>query len=134
MVVVREGKVLLGLRKGAHGAGTWALPGGKPDPGESFEQTACRELYEETGMIADPAQTELISERPTLDHFIEGFSFQTFCVRIEGTVGEPVIIEPLKCERWGWFGAHDLPSPLFLPLVNMLNELGYDPFAPRLTV
>lgn len=35
----------------AHG-GQWALPGGRVDPGETIEQTALRELYEELGVRA----------------------------------------------------------------------------------
>src|SRR5277367_82916 len=37
----------------AHG-GQWALPGGRCDPGETFEQTALRELEEELGLRLDP--------------------------------------------------------------------------------
>jgi 8-oxo-dGTP pyrophosphatase MutT (NUDIX family) len=32
----------------------WCTVGGAVDPGETFEQAARRELYEETGIIADP--------------------------------------------------------------------------------
>jgi 8-oxo-dGTP pyrophosphatase MutT (NUDIX family) len=39
----------------AHG-GQWALPGGRCDPGESFEETALRELEEELGLRLGPAQ------------------------------------------------------------------------------
>jgi 8-oxo-dGTP pyrophosphatase MutT (NUDIX family) len=41
-----------GLR--AH-AGQWALPGGRRDPGETVETAALRELREETGLVASPA-------------------------------------------------------------------------------
>ena len=32
-----------------------AWPGGTREPGETFEQTACREVHEETGWLLDPA-------------------------------------------------------------------------------
>lgn len=42
---------LLLIRRGGHPyLGTWALPGGFAEPGETLDQTACRELEEETGV------------------------------------------------------------------------------------
>jgi 8-oxo-dGTP pyrophosphatase MutT (NUDIX family) len=38
-----------------HHAGQIALPGGSCDANETYEQTALRELYEETGISLDPA-------------------------------------------------------------------------------
>ena len=34
--------------------GTWSFPKGHMMPGETEMQTALRELYEETGLVADP--------------------------------------------------------------------------------
>jgi 8-oxo-dGTP diphosphatase len=41
-LVIKEGKLLLGKRKGAHGEGEWALPGGPLEPLESCQQNGPR--------------------------------------------------------------------------------------------
>ena len=47
---VSDFRILVGLRKGSHGAGQWALPGGWLEKGEEFLDCALRELREETGI------------------------------------------------------------------------------------
>ena len=42
--------MLAAIRPQGKPAGTWALPKGNVDPGESPEQTAVREAFEETGV------------------------------------------------------------------------------------
>jgi 8-oxo-dGTP pyrophosphatase MutT (NUDIX family) len=44
--------LILRRAPGTAGAGTWCLPGGKIDYGDTVEQTAIRELAEETGLRA----------------------------------------------------------------------------------
>jgi len=47
-------------------AGQWALPGGRCDPGESFGQTAARELEEELGLsLGADAVLGLLDDYPT---------------------------------------------------------------------
>jgi 8-oxo-dGTP diphosphatase len=45
-------EVLLAQRGKTWGYGTWSLPGGKVEFGETAQQAATRELLEETGVIA----------------------------------------------------------------------------------
>lgn len=52
-LAIHERRVLLGLRRqGRDGAGRWACPSGHMEPGETPEDTAARELLEESGVVA----------------------------------------------------------------------------------
>src|SRR5580658_2031606 len=52
VLVVRDGKFLLGKRLGKHMPGYYAAPGGHLEHGESFAACAKREVFEETGLEA----------------------------------------------------------------------------------
>lgn len=126
VLVQRDGRVLLGRRQGAHGAGTWALPGGHLEFGESIEGCARRELLEETGL-----QILSCSLGPyTNDVFeAEGQHYVTLFVLATPGPGEPQVLEPHKCDGWGWFEWSQLPQPLFDPL-HALWRGGFVPGAP----
>lgn len=116
--VVRNGKILLGKRKGTHGAGTWGLPGGHLEYGEEVEDCAFRELLEETGL-----QAIEFERGPWSNGMIEEKHYVTIFIIVRKSEGEPVVKEPQKCEEWKWFDLNRLPTPLFAPAEQFLLAL-----------
>jgi 8-oxo-dGTP diphosphatase len=125
VILIRDGRVLLGKRKNAHGAGTWQFPGGHLEFGETIAACARREVHEETGLQLGPVQLGPY----TNDVFAtEGRHYVTLYAIARAPRGEPAVREPEKCERWEWFAWSRLPSPLFLPIRHLLAQR-FDPFA-----
>lgn len=117
-----DGFVLFGLRKGEHGPGTWSLPGGHLDFGEEPEDTARRETLEETGLKL--GDIEVYPTCPFVNSHFKATGKQYITLYYTGKYlgGEPVVMEPNKCERWVWTDPNNLPSPLFEPIEqNKLN-------------
>jgi 8-oxo-dGTP diphosphatase len=124
-IVLREGKVLLGKRLGSHGAGSWALPGGHLEFGETVEACARREVLEECGLelgvvVPGPYTSDVFEEA--------GRHYVTLFVIAQSAAGEPQCLEPTKCAGWCWFAWGDLPRPLFAPLAS-LSQMAFDPTA-----
>lgn len=121
-VVVRDGAVLLGRRRGAHGAGDWSFPGGKVEAGEPAAQAVARELEEETGLSARTIEPITWTD----DVFVaDGLHYVTLHHLVEA-VGDPVVREPDKVREWTWHRWDDLPGPLFGP-VAALKDSGWRP-------
>lgn len=119
-IVVRRGKLLLGKRLGAHGAGTWALPGGKLDAGESDLAAAVRELFEETGLAG--RAVGIVGESRAVFEGVQ--SWHTSVVLVEAPTGKPARREPTKNAGWIWADPTKLPTPLFPPLANFVTSGG----------
>jgi len=130
-------RFLIGKRLNAHGAGSYALPGGHLEFGETPEECAARELLEETGLkVTNVRFLTATNDFMPADnkHYITLF---TVCVR-ENSSDVPEVLEPDKCEAWEWVSwedmkkwvkidgeAHEgevLEKKLFLPCLNIVRQ------------
>lgn len=122
IAVVHHGKVLLGKRRGSHGSGHWTFPGGHLEHGETIEECVQRELSEETGL-----QALTIKQGPWTNDIIESDKhYATLFVFVPQFTGSLELKEPNKCECWQWFAWDQLPSPLFLPIQSLIEQLGME--------
>ncbi|MEU1572530.1 bifunctional class I SAM-dependent methyltransferase/NUDIX hydrolase [Streptomyces collinus] len=100
-----------GLLLGRHRRGTWELPGGTVEPGESLQETVVRELGEETGLAARPEDVRLLG---TLLDDAGGVVRVTVPALVTGWRGEPSDQPGESVGRWRWFALDRLPEQLFV--------------------
>lgn len=126
VMIIKNGKVLLGKRKNAHGEGAWCFPGGHLEFGESWKECAVRETKEEVGIKIKNVRFATA----TNDLFLkEKKHYITIIMLADYVSGEVKLLEPEKCEKWDWFDwkKAKLPKPLFTPQRNLLAQK-FNPF------
>lgn len=118
MVFNNEGKLLLGLRNDdaskadseLHEEGTWTMPGGNIEYGETFEEAGIREAKEETGL--DIKDLEVICVQTDKNEFAHYVSVGMIAHSYEGN---PKAMEPDEIIKWDWFSLDCLPENIFSP-------------------
>ncbi|RLN15246.1 hypothetical protein BBJ28_00007118 [Nothophytophthora sp. Chile5] len=111
--------VLIGQRKGSHGAGKFALPGGHLEMFESWQECAIREVKEETDL--DLTEVKL------------AFHYITILMQAVVDDEQPVRnMEPNKCVGWTWERWSDLRSrdDMFTPLLHVTRSNFRPKFLP----
>lgn len=128
--VFRNGKFLMGRRRNAHGDGTWSAPGGHLEFGETFEDTAKREVLEETGLKIKNVRFGAV----TNDYFKDDDKhYVTIWVLSDWESGKEQITEPDKFVAMEWRDFDNLPDPLFLPCQQLLTSQFIDDIKQELT-
>lgn len=125
LILNDKGEVFI-TKRGAHATnerGTWEIPGGKVNFGETLEKAAMREIKEEYGV-----DIELLYQFPAQNHLItrEKQHWVPTCFIGKIKKGVPKIMEPNKCEAIGWFSLDKLPKPL--SIITKLDLTNYQKY------
>ena len=100
--VIQDGRILLIHKKRGLGAGKINGPGGRREPGETFDDCAVREMREELGVT--PRDVVKLGEHRF--QFVDGYSTFVYVYRASGLDGLPIETDeaaPL------WVGLDDIP-------------------------
>jgi 8-oxo-dGTP diphosphatase len=109
VMIVKNASVLLAQRKGAHGAGEYAFPGGHLEYMEAFESCAQRETLEECGIEIENIRFQFLAnvQRYAPHHYVH------VGLLADWKRGTPVVLEPEASGPWAWYALENLPQPLF---------------------
>lgn len=108
VTIMKDGKFLLAKRKGSHGVGEYASPGGHLEHLESFEDCARRETREECGVEIENIRFHFLAN---VTHYAPKH-YVHIGLLADWKSGEPTVLEPEKAERWDWYDIDALPEPL----------------------
>lgn len=127
-IVVRDGKILL-MERWRLGLHYFSVPGGGIEKGETPEQAAVREVYEETTIRVTANRLVLIMQHGKIQHKIY------LCEYIEGEPellpDSPEFIDMTEDNKFkpGWVSVDDLPTtpltywePIRQPLIDGLQD------------
>lgn len=119
LLIVKDGSVLLGERKGSHGAGEFGGTGGHLEQNESFEDCILRELAEEAGSEIKVKNLRFLcvtnlSKYPP-KHYVD------IGMVADWEAGDPIVMEPHKLVAWNWYPLDAVPENLFGCVANYIE-------------
>jgi 8-oxo-dGTP diphosphatase len=128
-VVLRGERALVVRRANPPMAGRWGFPGGVLELGETVAEGAMRELFEETGVVAEPIGVLTVID--TLDRDNEGrvrYHYALVAVRGLWRSGEGVAADDVDEAAWlsrAEIVERGLPTaPALVPLIDLALARG----------
>ena len=124
VIVTYQKKVLFGMRIVENEGFVWQLPGGWIELGESPEQSARREVAEETGLRLGELRLVGLTNN-NFSNQIHSISlyFEAECANPENINN----LEPDRCKQWVWKSWQEVKNNLYLPL-QLFKDTDYRPF------
>lgn len=105
MLVVKDDWCLLGRQEGWPPR-MWSALAGFMEPGETIAQAAAREVYEESGITADPASAQMIADQPW------PFASSLMLGLIIEAVTVDITVDPHEIEDARWFSRDEVRAML----------------------
>ena len=112
---IKTHRYLFLLRNGSKYSGTWGLPGGKIDRGETVAQALAREIEEELGGVITGAKLIPI-EKFTSEN--GKFTYHTFLIPVDDEF-VPVLNDEHR--GYAWLSVEDHPKPLHPGVWRTIN-------------
>jgi 8-oxo-dGTP pyrophosphatase MutT (NUDIX family) len=112
-------EIVVGRRRRDHDS-TWTLPKGTPNPGESTEETAVREVTEETGLdvrivrFLDSIHYSFVQRRTRIDKTVHYYLMEP--------AGGDLSRHDREFEEVRWVALDDAPAVLTFPTERALAE------------
>lgn len=105
----REEVLLLRRTNTSYMDGKWDFAGsGHVEEGETASQAVCRELREETGLVARPEDAVFVH----LSHRVKEPTYYDIYFELRCWEGEATIQESDKCSEMAWFPTDALPGDM----------------------
>ncbi len=135
-----DGKIFMAMGNRATGtayAGTWKIPGGGIDDGETAMQALEREMLEETGIDIRPYPIKLVVDdmtgeaektlRETGERVLAKMKFSTYTIQLDKPADEVHIrLDPHEFEEFKWIDPQELKDyELNTASVELFTRLGY---------
>ena len=123
IVLDGDGRLLLVLRGRAPSAGTWSVPGGRVEAGESDADATAREVLEETGMRVEVGRLAGEVERDGLGGDV--YVIRDYLCRPVSDIDPPAVRAGDDAADAAWFTPTEARSLESTPgLVTALEEWG----------
>ncbi len=122
LVLDEQGRLLM-IRRSDSGA--WGVPGGAMEPGEAIEETARRELKEETGLDLRRAELFGVFSGPELYHrYPNGDEvYNVSIVYLAHMAGGAVALGDGEHTEFAYFLIDELPADISPPIRPILKRL-----------
>ena len=123
-VVIHDGCILLVKRGKQPARGEWAIPGGSVELGETLQEAAEREIFEETGITIRAGKVIYTFDAIVTDGGRTRFHYVILDLEAAYVAGDPLAGDDVL--EAGWFGPGQLETlGVNARTLHLLTEIGF---------